>query len=525
MDNKSNSGYSGKALYRLKTARPELFPAKGHQTLEAGEGFGPMPSTLLEAISSAKLSSRGDAGADTGDDANGASKFEPPPGYEDVADAPGWFQNADKQLFLNLPSGNYYCWDRAFGYFYELYTGVDLSTVFAVRGEAAACSGTDASSASRHVLIGDLHRAASSLKLSFAHHDSPAAMFAVYDGTVGGATVAEAAARTFHRNLLPRLAAYRGRWEDTQLEATLSETVAAVADEVNPAERDGGVGFALALILGRRLTLAAACGSSCTLLSHRPSASAADVGDLDVTSCGKAALTRCITVNDAHLGVVLSVEPVRRALAQSGGPGLPARTDLVKERPRASCWAVLDSAHQSANGAPLVAAVVRFVWTLPEADGGSGGPPAAKKLRGDVIHGNGGLCASPALLSKVRCRHILLRHSGTTSTGERGPKPKRSGSEAERQMLAVLREVETGGSAAFTARCRALSECETARRGGDLTGDIGWMDRDNTKNVDPRGRDAKVPASLLRAAFSLAVGQLSDIITSERGVHLLLRTA
>ncbi|CAK0879247.1 unnamed protein product, partial [Prorocentrum cordatum] len=70
---------------------------------------------------------------------------------------------------------------------------------------------------------------------------------------------------------------------------------------------------------------------------------------------------------------------------------------------------------------------------------------------------------------------------------------------------------------AFTKRCREDSECETAMRGGDLAGDLGWLDRDPKKNK------AKVPAAVVRAAFALQVGQVSDIVVSERGVHVITR--
>jgi len=85
-------------------------------------------------------------------------------------------------------------------------------------------------------------------------------------------------------------------------------------------------------------------------------------------------------------------------------------------------------------------------------------------------------------------------------------------------MLALLQEFMLGGAAAFTDQCKKLSECDTSLKGGDLCGDMGWLDKDPAKN-------RKVPGPVVRAAFQLAVGQFSDIVSSERGVHLLLRTA
>ena len=50
------------------------------------------------------------------------------------------------------------------------------------------------------------------------------------------------------------------------------------------------------------------------------------------------------------------------------------------------------------------------------------------------------------------------------------------------QMLMVLQELQFGGAAAFTEKCRKISECDTALKGGDLSGDLGWLDPDPSKN-------------------------------------------
>jgi len=64
-----------------------------------------------------------------------------------------------------------------------------------------------------------------------------------------------------------------------------------------------------------------------------------------------------------------------------------------------------------------------------------------------------------------------------------------------------------------------VSECDTSLRGGDLAGDLGWLDVDPKKN-----NSRKVPEPVLNAAFKLQIGQVSDIVASERGAHLILRS-
>merc|ERR1719215_2320397 len=120
--------------------------------------------------------------------------------------------------------------------------GRDFTGVLSVHGDAAA-SVKSGGPASRHVIINDLHRAAASMKLDFAHHDSPAAKFV-------------------HVRLLPRLAQHRGDWENERLEAVVSDTIKNLAVELGA---EAGVSLAVALLLGSRLTLAATGGAMCLL--------------------------------------------------------------------------------------------------------------------------------------------------------------------------------------------------------------------------------------------------------------------
>merc|ERR1712176_534594 len=82
----------------------------------------------------------------------------------------------------------------------------------------------------------------------------------------------------------------------------------------------------------------------------------------------------------------------------------------------------------------------------------------------------------------------------------------------------------------FSSACKALSECQSALKGGDLIGDLGWINRmhdssQDKKNQQPAAIRSTVPASVRKAAFELDVGELSDLVSSDVGVHLVLRTA
>lgn len=104
----------------------------------------------------------------------------------------------------------------------------------------------------------------------------------------------------------------------------------------------------------------------------------------------------------------------------------------------------------------------------------------------------------------------------------------RTSDEAEVKMLGVLEGLAQDGCASFSTVCKATSECQSALKGGDLAGDLGWLERGigvDTKQANGKTVKSAVPASVLKVAFELEVGQLSDLVASELGTHLLLRTA
>lgn len=118
--------------------------------------------------------------------------------------------------------------------------------------------------------------------------------------------------------------------------------------------------------------------------------------------------------------------------------------------------------------------------------------------------------------SQIRLRHILLKHRECKSTVDkvRNKQVKRTRGDAERLLRAVLEECESDPKhRVFTQRCRELSECQSSLGVGDLAGDLGWV------------KPGKYGAPFDTAAFTLQVGQLSDLVDTEQGVHVLMRVA
>ena len=110
------------------------------------------------------------------------------------------------------------------------------------------------------------------------------------------------------------------------------------------------------------------------------------------------------------------------------------------------------------------------------------------------------------MTDQVRCSHILVKHSGS-----RNPVSRRTGqavtrSEAEaRQILQGLNVTKEN----FAELAQRNSDCGSFQRGGDL-------------DFFSRGM---MQAPFEEASFALKVGELSGIVKTDSGLHIILRTA
>ncbi len=100
----------------------------------------------------------------------------------------------------------------------------------------------------------------------------------------------------------------------------------------------------------------------------------------------------------------------------------------------------------------------------------------------------------------VRASHIVIRLGSTTSTEER-----RKAFEKLRGVRAEL----LAGRVEFASAAKAHSECPSGPRGGDL----GFI-----------ARKFQADESFARTAFSMKPNELSDVVETETGYHLILVT-
>lgn len=101
----------------------------------------------------------------------------------------------------------------------------------------------------------------------------------------------------------------------------------------------------------------------------------------------------------------------------------------------------------------------------------------------------------------VRASHILLMYKGSARSTA-----TRSQEEAATQIRDLKVKLDAGGD--FAELARAHSDCPSSRKGGDL---------------GTFGRGQMVPA-FETSAFGMTIGQVSDVVETDFGYHIIQRT-
>jgi parvulin-like peptidyl-prolyl isomerase len=104
-------------------------------------------------------------------------------------------------------------------------------------------------------------------------------------------------------------------------------------------------------------------------------------------------------------------------------------------------------------------------------------------------------------MSNVRASHILLMYKGSSRSSA-----TRSKAEAEQQIQDLERQLQ--GGADFAALAKAHSDCPSKSKGGDL-GQFG------------RGQ---MVGPFEDATFAMQIGDVSGVVETDFGYHLIKRT-
>ncbi|CCF58349.1 hypothetical protein KAFR_0E01950 [Kazachstania africana CBS 2517] len=115
---------------------------------------------------------------------------------------------------------------------------------------------------------------------------------------------------------------------------------------------------------------------------------------------------------------------------------------------------------------------------------------------------------------RVRCLHLLIKHRDSRrAASHREPKITISKEDAIKELKDLhdkLKDIETTHKdikTEFGKMAHERSDCSSFKRNGDL----GWFGR------------GEMQPSFEKAAFNLKVNEMSDIVETDSGVHIILR--
>ncbi|CAH1437194.1 unnamed protein product [Lactuca virosa] len=120
--------------------------------------------------------------------------------------------------------------------------------------------------------------------------------------------------------------------------------------------------------------------------------------------------------------------------------------------------------------------------------------------------------SSSSSSDKVRASHILIKHEGSRRKASWKDPEGRIISNTTRDsavsQLKTLRDDIVSGKSKFEDVASRYSDCSSAKRGGDL-GSFGRK---------------QMQKPFEEATYALKVGEISDIVDTDSGVHIIKRT-
>ncbi|KAA3479607.1 peptidyl-prolyl cis-trans isomerase Pin1 [Gossypium australe] len=134
--------------------------------------------------------------------------------------------------------------------------------------------------------------------------------------------------------------------------------------------------------------------------------------------------------------------------------------------------------------------------------------------------------SSPA--NQVRASHILIKHQGSRRKASwkdpEGRVISNTTRDAAVSQLKALRDDIASGNAKFGEVASRHSDCSSAKRGGDL-GRLKVLSVSMAVfcYASPFGR-GQMQKAFEDATYSLKIGEISDIVDTDSGVHIIMRT-
>lgn len=417
---------------------------------------------------------------------------------------------------------------------------------------ASSSEGSGAKPLVRHVLIKDIRKVASSMKVElpvgglFANR-APIALFAMFDGHPSGEDagplVAEWCARQAHVKLLTNLVALPADWANEKLiKDALYKSLEDLDNDLRANQQYNACGATVVLMVGDRVFTGVLgfCGAVLCVEEDNPNQSVHSIRSqqgrsqepstaaTDGTVPRFSPDVRCFPISWAgNPFALLGSSPVMQRLSQS---------DMIKVaheftmKPRAIAGEIgalaAKSVPNDASHCTVVAIFFRPSKATEDAARAAeafANQPASKRAKTSAETGS------------IRLRQILVKHKSCPVAQDpvRNKPVTRSEVEAETIVRGALRELmqettkaplgQRKAAAAisqpspkFMKLCKDLSECATAKNGGGMLGDLGWLSEEKLRSFG---------VSFLESSRTLQVGQWSDVLRTEHGVHILQKIA
>ncbi|KAF4696981.1 hypothetical protein FOZ60_013332 [Perkinsus olseni] len=438
--------------------------------------------------------------------------------------------------------------------------------------DATMMQGRRAKMEDKHALLKDLKDIGRRLGYNLDHLPSPTGMYMVYDGHQG-VTCAEYCIKQTHNKILPRLANHKEPITEEFMRKVFEDSFRELDEEFLAKYRtipDGSTAV-IALVIGIDLYVANIGDSACLLVQRVPAqTSAADEHhqqqrqhpnySLEVKLCHTNHKPEDATEKDRIVknggamvtpagGVVrvaaADYEEKMKAYKKATNAGLGAMEkppialavsrafgDREFKTPNKLIISVPSVNHHTLSPETDIALVLVCDGVTDVMTPAMIGAKILQKrtessrssfrafLKNSVGHRapNGPLKllrTGPAReVKKIRCKHILMKHKDVRNPRDRvrNKQVTRTKTEAENTMMSILADLRKDSSK-FPELCKKHSECLSSRKTGHLCGDLDWFGH------------GKMMPEFEEAAFALDVGEMSDLVYSPSGIHIIVRIA